>query len=196
VSEKGFFCFKKGVEMVEIELERIYLAGVLPSELLQCRSEIISDVYVPDTAAHAILRLRHKGEAYEITKKTPIDGTDSSRQTEHTIQLTQAEYEALAACSAKSFVKRRFYCEIDGHKAEIDVYQEKLAGLIVIDFEFDSNEELDAFQKPDFCLADVSQDAVTAGGKLAGLRYEDIAGELQSKYGYERMMIKGVNDEV
>lgn len=182
--------------MIEIERERTYLAGSLPAELLECRSELISDVYVPDTVPHAHLRLRHKGDSYVITKKTPLDGTDSSRQSEHTIALDRAEYEALAGCSVKKFAKRRFYCEIDGHKAEIDVYLEKLAGLVVIDFEFESNEELDAFEKPNFCLADVTQDEVTAGGMLAGRSFDDIADELRQNYGYEPLLIKGVNDEV
>lgn len=182
--------------MIEIERERTYLAGSLPSGLLQCRSEIISDVYVPDTVSHAHLRLRHKGDSYVITKKTPLEGMDSSRQSEHTITLDQAEYEALAGCSTKKFLKRRFYCEIDGHKAEVDIYLERLAGLVVIDFEFESNEEMDAFEKPDFCLADITQDEVTAGGMLAGRSYDDIANELRQKYGYEPLIIKGVNDEI
>lgn len=182
--------------MIEIERERTYLASSLPPELLRCRSEIISDVYVPDTAAHATLRLRHRGDSYVITKKRPLQDTDSSRMSEDTITLDKEEYEALASCSTKTFVKRRFYCEIDEHKAEIDVYLEKLAGLVVIDFEFESNEELEAFKKPAFCLADVTQDEVTAGGKLAGQSFEDIADELREKYGYEPMVIKGVNDEV
>ncbi len=170
--------------MVELELEKTYLAKYLPHNLLTLRSEVISDVYIPATAEHAMLRLRHKGDTYCITKKVPVSGTDSSRQHEHTIDLSVQEYEALASCSAKKFVKRRYFTEFNGHSAEVDVYQEDLAGLVVIDFEFPSDEAMQQFSPPDICLADVTQDALIAGGKLAGKTYEDIRQELEA-YKYQ-----------
>ena len=75
---------------------------------------------------------------------------------------------------------------IAGHDAEIDVYGEKLAGLVVADFEFPSEAEKDAFVKPDICLADVTQEEVTAGGYISGKSYDDIAVVLQ-KYCYRKL---------
>lgn len=174
--------------MVELEREKTYLAKFLPADLKTAQSEIIADVYVPETANHPSLRLRHRGDKYEITKKVPIDGKDSTRQNEHTIPLTQEEYRALEKCSKKVFTKRRYYCVIDGYKAEVDVYQGALAGLVVIDFEFTGDAEMQAFKPPAVCLADVSQEAFTAGGKLAGKSYKDIETELKS-YGYQPLKI-------
>jgi CYTH domain-containing protein len=125
-----------------------------------------------------------------ITKKYPADsggGTDgdSSRMVEHTIPLSRAEYDALNAYDGRKFKKRRFAYEVDGYAAEVDVYLDKLAGLVVIDFEFDSDEAMERFKKPDFAGADVTQEGVIAGGTLSGKSYADIAEHLSAEYGYE-----------
>jgi len=54
-------------------------------------------------------------------------------------------------------VKRRYKIKINGRIAELDVYQEKLVGLVVIDFEFDNEAEMRSFATPEFVLADVTQ---------------------------------------
>lgn len=167
----------------EIELERTYLVKALPDNLDTFPSEIIHDIYVPAEAFHPHLRLRHRGDHYEITKKVPTDGTDSSKQFEHTIELEKEEFEALAKSSTKDIKKRRYTVEIDGRKAELDVYMDKLAGLAVIDFEFDDEAQMRAFPMPDIALADVTQDETTAAGFLAGKSLDDITSRLK-KYGF------------
>lgn len=165
--------------MTELELEKTYLAAYLPQELATLAFERIADVYVPESVEHAVLRLRHKGDTYCITKKIPVSGDDSSRQHEHTILLSREEYEALATCSKKQFTKRRYNLELGGRQAELDVYEGDLAGLVVIDFEFATDEEMANFSAPDICLVDVTQDALIAAGKLAGKTYEDIRTQLE-----------------
>lgn len=163
----------------EVELEKTYLARYIPAQIDGAKSKIIRDVYIPEAADHAVLRLRQIGRAYEITKKMPIDRNDSARQLEQTIPLVEDEYNALAGVSNKVLVKERFYCTVFGHTAEVDVYMEDLAGLVMIDFEFQTEEEMAAFEPPEFCLADVSQDVVSAAGKLAGKTYADIQARLE-----------------
>lgn len=175
--------------MVELELEKTYLLKELPAGLADCKSEILSDAYIPVTARHPHLRLRRKGDRYELTKKEPVDGTDSSRQNEHTIRLTPEEAAAFDNIEAKRFTKRRYYCTVDGFAAEVDLYQEALEGLAVIDFEFKSEAALEAFEMPSICLADVTQEEALAGGILAGKTYADLAGVLSS-YGYKPVFLK------
>lgn len=170
----------------EIEYEKTYLAKRLPEGLASARSVVIRDVYVPETARHAVLRLRAKDDSYVITKKTILHGTDSSIMNEETIPLSTEEYQALASCSKKEFVKRRHFMKIEGHDAEVDVFEEKLKGLVIIDFEFPSEKEKQQFVMPDICLADVTQEEGIAGGILAGKSYEDIESLLKS-YQYERI---------
>jgi len=170
----------------EIEYERTFLLKSLPEGIENAKSVLISDVFVPDTARHPHLRLRQKDDTYVITKKVPIKEGDSSQQYEHTIELEKEEFEALAGCSKKRFVKRRYFMNLAGRPAEVDVYHELLEGLAVVDFEFDSESEKDKFATPDFVLVDVTQDEVLAGGFLAGKSLDDIM-PLISKYGYMKL---------
>jgi CYTH domain-containing protein len=177
--------------MIELERELSYLINELPENLNKFPSKIIEDNYIPREADHPVIRIRRDGDNLFITKKYPKDTADgvgdgdSSHMIEHTIPLSRAEYEALNSCDGRRFKKRRFAYEIDGHKADLDVYLDKLAGLAVIDFEFKSEEEMNSFKKPNFVGADITQDHSLAGGMLCGKSYADITGHLKAKYDYE-----------
>lgn len=172
--------------MIEVELELTYLVRELPKGLLQVPSKLIADVYLPPTSSHSCLRLRQNGDQYEITKKIPVDNADASHQHEHTIKLTEHEFAALAVAPGKRVAKRRYVYDYRGRVAEIDVFLEDLEGLVLADFEFDDRDEQLAFKMPDFCLADVTQEAFVAGGMLAGKAYDNIAAELK-EYNYTKI---------
>lgn len=169
-----------------IELEKTYLAKYVPGGAWECESKEIIDVYFPKIVEHPILRLRKRGEKYEMTKKQPVDGNDSSRQHEHTIELSEEEFAALAKADGKRVAKRRYYFPHDGRTLEIDVFFENLSGLVVVDAEFETVEEMASFIMPDFCLVDVTQDALVAGGMLAGKSYAQIEDGLK-RYGYGKI---------
>lgn len=178
--------------MVELEREYTFLMNELPEDLSDFPSKIIEDNYIPSNAKHPITRIRRSGDKYVITKKYPEasieenhEHGDSSRMIEHTIELSRAEYDSLNQVSGKRFKKRRFNYDFNGYAAEIDVYLGDLSGLVVVDFEFDSDAAMAAFEKPDFVGADVTQESLTAGGRLCGKSYSDIGAELLEKYGYE-----------
>lgn len=167
-----------------VELERTFLARALPAEIAGVKGKEMVDVYVPDTKGlHPVLRIRRKYDTYEITKKQPVVDGDASIQNESTIVLNKGEYEALIRCSSSRVTKIRYNVTIDGYDAEVDVFQEDLEGLVLIDFEFDTEQEKDAFEAPKVCLADVTQEETIAGGYLAGKTYADIANKLKT-YGY------------
>ncbi len=168
----------------EIEYELTFLARALPLEISGLKPKRLIDIYVPeDMSVHPHLRLRQKGNSYEITKKQPVADGDSSTQVEITIPLKKEEFDTLATSSKRSVVKDRYKVIIASRPAEVDVFRDKLEGLVLIDFEFASQKEKAAFKAPDICLADVTQEAFTAGGLLAGQSYANIAAELK-KYGY------------
>jgi CYTH domain-containing protein len=177
--------------MIELEREYTFLVEKLPDDLDKFPSKIIEDNYLPKEAKHPLIRIRRNGEKLVITKKYPVDSADggahgdSSHMVEHTIELTREEYDALNSYDGKRFKKRRFAYKIDGYDAEVDVYLGKLAGLVVVDFEFDSDEAMHNFKKPDFAGADITQEIITAGGMLCGKSYLDIAKPLREKYNYE-----------
>jgi adenylate cyclase len=185
-----------------IELERTFLAKYLPGDLQDCESKEIIDIYIPQDVKHPCLRLRKNGDRYEMTKKAPIKEGDATIQKEQTIILTRDEFESLSKVEGKRIYKIRYYYPSTGSTgslqagsgqvpykdliAEFDVFQEDLDGLVLVDFEFKGEKEKDDFRKPDFCLADVSQEQFIAGGMLCGKEYTQIEGKLKG-FGYNKL---------
>lgn len=159
---------------MEIELERTFLIKKIPTGLENCKTVEILDIYIPQTASHPIVRIRKKGDVFEMTKKEPMKGTDSSEQGEQTISLSKQEFSELESLEGKRLRKIRYFYPFENKTAEIDVFLDDLKGLVLVDFEFKSSEEKEKFSMPNFCLADVTQDKFTAGGWLAGRKYSDI----------------------
>lgn len=56
----------------EIELELTFLAKELPKDIKTVKPTRIIDIYIPDTPKHSHLRLRQKGDKYEMTKKCQL----------------------------------------------------------------------------------------------------------------------------
>lgn len=163
----------------QVEHELTFLATDLPPELTASTPERIVDVYVPsDPAQHPRLRLRRRGERFELTKKLPVRAGDASAHRELTIPLTAEEFEELAV-GDRRVEKVRHQAEVQGHRVEVDVFTGALAGLVLIDVEFGSRAELLGYAPPDFFGPDVTQEDLIAGGLLAGRRFADIAPDLE-----------------
>lgn len=160
--------------MIEIELEKTYLVKNPPSDLEKYPKVELIDIYLPKSSPHPDLRIRRKGEKYEITKKSPVKDNDASAQTEHTIKLTKEEYQTLEKIDGLKIRKFRYSYPYGGQTGEIDVFQDNLSGLILADFEFKTEKERDEFPLPSFCLADVTNDPVIAGGILASKKFSDL----------------------
>jgi CYTH domain-containing protein len=165
----------------ELEIELTFLASYIPDEIKNVEPIFYSDMYIPMESDFAVLRLRKKGDKYEITKKIPVNEGDFSAHTEHTIPLLESEYAALKRSKGKVIEKFRYSVKIEGHRAEVDVFTGGMRGLVLIDFEFSSGVEMSAFVPPACCLIDVTQERVILGGQLAGLNYKDIEGWLTEK---------------
>jgi len=160
------------------ELELTYLMKNIPDGLFDSPSKRIVDHYIPLESKHPTLRLRKNGEKMELTKKEPIADGDSSRQLEETIPLTADEYEAIVKIPAKKVSKARYYYPYQDRTLEVDVFDEDLAGLILVDVEFEEQGEKEKFVMPEFCLIEVTQDKNLAGGMLAGKSFADIQVDL------------------
>ena len=163
-----------------IEREKTFLAKYIPQDVLTCESKDIIDIYIPKNQTHSHLRIRKSGDVCEITKKVQVEKDDASTQKEFTIPLTKEEYEALSVLPGKRVEKRRYYYPYNGKTIEFDVFLGDLSGLVLVDVEFDTAEEKTAFDMPDFCLADITQEEFIAGGMLCGKTYEDISAQLQA----------------
>lgn len=189
VTSDGFELWYTNLSMQE-EFELTFLAKKLPEGFSKSLpSKEILDIYIPRSIEHPILRIRKNGDSYEITKKQPVSGTDSSHQTENTIPLTKEEFEDLSTLPGKRLRKIRYFYSENRIDYEIDVFKDDLEGLVVVDVEFDSNEQKAEFSAPAWVLADVTQDKFIAGGMLCGRSYDDIEAELQSR-NYQKIILE------
>ena len=170
-----------------VELEKTFLLKELPKDLSKSESKEILDVYIPISISHPILRIRKKGDTFEITKKFPVTEEDFSVQKEQTIALSEKEFVALLKIPGKKVKKMRYYYPLGKYIAEIGIFLDDLKGLALVDVEFNSAEEKEKFQMPDFCLADTTQEYFLAGGFLAGKKYSDIEPFLK-KYNYKKII--------
>jgi CYTH domain-containing protein len=173
---------------MEIELERTFLLKYKPENLEQSPSCEILDIYFPETSEHPVLRLRSRdNKKFEMTKKFSCGSHDGSEHEEHTIKLSKEEFDSLVKQDGKRIFKKRYYYETpNGIKAEVDIFLEKLKGLCVVDFEFNTNEEKEKFIPPDFCSSEITPDIQLAGGILAGGEYEKIEKHLE-QYNYKKL---------
>lgn len=174
--------------MKELELELTYLAKSFPPQLKKTASKRLTDVYIPQQSTFPILRLRQKGNSYEITKKIAVTKGDFSKHVEHTIPLSEDEYIALKNSSSRRVEKDRYTIDIAGNLVEIDVFLGDLTGLVLMDFEFKTEQAKNNFVPPDFCLADVTQENFILGGQLAGQSYADIEKDLD-RFGYRKLAL-------
>ena len=170
-----------------IERERTFLARMLPDNLIAFPSKEVFDIYIPRSSAHPVLRIRKNGDAYEMTKKEPVHDGDSSEQLETTIPLTKEEFGELSLLEGKRVRKIRYFVPWNNCTLEVELFKDALEGLVLVEVEFNSTEEKDAFVPPDFCLADVTQEEFTAGGMLCGKSYKDIEKDLQ-RYDYKPIL--------
>ncbi|HSX32479.1 MAG TPA: hypothetical protein VLF43_04395 [Candidatus Saccharimonadales bacterium] len=172
-----------------VEYELTYLAREIPIEIRQAQPLRMVDFYVPeDQALHPHLRLRRKGKGYEITKKLQVTEGDASVHTEQTIPLDQTEFESLSSGHSRIVEKDRYEVIINGRPAEVDIFSGKLTGLVMIDFEFLSEADKQAFTPPSCCLADVTQAEFVMGGMLSGKSYDDISTKL-TELGYQPLHV-------
>ncbi|MFH1053085.1 MAG: hypothetical protein V1740_01585 [Candidatus Woesearchaeota archaeon] len=172
-----------------IELELTYLAKYIPKGLKDCESREIIDIYIPKQSDHPTLRIRKNGNKFEITKKEPTADGDASHQEEQTIILTESEFNTLSRLDGKKVHKIRYLYNHDGKTAEFDVFQGPLAGLVVIDIEFNKVKEKESFQMPDFCLAEVTHELWVAGGMICGKSYEDVEEKLRN-FKYKKLFLE------
>ena len=181
---KSSLCVRKYRALIQLwpmkEIELTFLPKYLPRGVLLSPSKVVEDLYIPASAKHPILRIRRNGDKYEITKKSPVSKKNASEQYEKTISLTKEEFAGLKKLAGKRVAKTRYYYKEDGATFEVGIFREKLTGLILVDIEFDSREQMRRFKAPPWLATNVTKETFLAGGMLAGKSYKDIEKKLEA----------------
>lgn len=134
----------------------------------------IEQFYLSDTLTPLRLR-RYNRDRFELTKKIPVSRDDLSRQDEINIPLEAEEFEDLKRLAKRGLQKQRYYFPLaDGLRAELDVYEGPLAGLVSVEVEFPDEASRERFQTPDWFGRDITQDEWATNSFLAGKSLEEI----------------------
>jgi adenylate cyclase len=147
------------------EIERKFLVPEPPADLDACPSTPIDQGYVAIAADGTEVRIRRRDGDATLTIKS---GPGRSRLEEE-LEIDDERFVRLWPLTAgRRIQKRRHLVEADGgHTIEVDVYTGDLAGLVVAEVEFASEEAADAWAPPAWFGPEVTDDARYKNQSLA-----------------------------
>ena len=134
-----------------MEIERKYLVKSLPDNLESYEKKRISQGYL---CTNPVVRIRRSNEEYFLTYK----GKGLMAREEHEFPLTAEAFEhMLPKIDGILIDKVRYIIPLDEkHVAELDIFQGTLAPLRLVEVEFESIEEANAFVPPAWFGDDVT----------------------------------------
>lgn len=163
------------------ELERRYLLADLPEGLSRADHHLqITDNYITGTR----LRIRKVRDprtnkwVVKFTQKFAPDPADLSRTTITNVYLNPHEADTLAVFEANEIRKNRYRFDFAGQTFSVDMFIGDLFGLVLAEVSFASDEALTEFPQPSFALAEVTNNEIFSGGRLAYLTFADLREEI------------------
>ncbi len=159
------------------EYERRFLLDEIPAGATDPRR--IVDLYVDGTR----LRLRRVDRPgaepdRKLGHKRRLNTSDPRAIMHTSLYLDEDEFRVLGALPAKRLVKTRWAIEVDGRPCAVNVFEESLAGLVLMEVDLGDPSLLDEFVPPSWAGSEVSDDEAFTGGGLAGKSLDDIADAL------------------
>ncbi|SHO53743.1 CYTH domain-containing protein [Anaerocolumna xylanovorans] len=144
-----------------METERKFLLRRLPGNLADYEKKKIEQGYL---CTNPVIRIRKSNEEYYMTYKSRLNVQADSRVAlvceEVELPLTkEAYYHLREKADSRLITKNRYLIPLsDGLKAELDIFEGELKGLIFAEVEFKSEEEAKDFKMPDWFLEEVTFD--------------------------------------
>ncbi len=135
-----------------MEIERKFLVRKLPEHLPDYRMHMIEQAYLN---TDPVVRVRREDEDYYMTYK----GRGLIAREEYNLPLNAAAYAHLKAkADGNVITKRRYLIPLDGLTAELDIFEGVFEGLCVVEVEFESLAQAEAFIPPAWFGRDVSEE--------------------------------------
>lgn len=136
-----------------MEIERKFIPTNLPEDLNQFKHHKIEQAYL-NTAP--VIRIRKQDDEYFLTYK----GGGMMAREEYNLPLNEKSYNhLLEKADGNIITKTRFLIPIhDGLTAELDIFEGKFAGMLLVEVEFDSIEQANNFVPPEWFGEDVTND--------------------------------------
>ena len=136
-----------------MEIEKKYLLKELP-DLSSCEYHKIEQAYL---CTGPVVRVRREDEKYYMTYK----GSGLMSREEYNLPLTAESYEHLKEKADGNIISKTRYLiplEKDHLVAEVDVFKKPFAPLIMAEVEFESEEQANAFEAPEWFGEEVTFD--------------------------------------
>lgn len=163
-----------------MELERRWLLASVPPDVV--RPIRITDRYLRETN----LRLRkmedREGSApplFKLAQKVRPDPEDPTHVSLTNLYIGAREYELLTIHPADVLVKIHYSLHAGGRHVIVNKFEGNLEGLVLLEADCGSEDEMAAYTPPDFVVREVSHDDRFSGGRLA----RTTAAELQKLLG-------------
>ncbi|MGB2791158.1 MAG: hypothetical protein WBC29_01245 [Candidatus Moraniibacteriota bacterium] len=131
--------------MDDIERERVFLLKELPKDLLEFKH---IDIKIGDVTLSNdvnVLKIRQKGDKYEIIRKEYIS---EQEKREFVVPLSAEEFALLFPVTKRRHAKKRFFYPLDKYVCEVDMYEGDMEGYARAEVEFDTTDEFLAFNPP------------------------------------------------
>ena len=148
-----------------IEIERKFLVPERPDDLDRHPSTAIEQGYLAIADDGTEVRIRRRGGSATLTVK----GAGGRSRVEEELDIDDERFERLWPLTEGRRIEKTRY-EIpteDGATIELDVYDGALAGLVVAEVEFDSEDAADHFAGPDWLGPEVTEDKRYKNQRLA-----------------------------
>lgn len=148
-----------------MEIEKKFIPKEIPKDLTQFEHHKIEQAYL-NTAP--VVRIRKQDDEYYLTYK----GGGMMAREEYNLPLNAESYQHLRKKADGNIItKTRYLIPInDGNlTAELDIFEDKFSGMLLVEVEFDSVEQADAFQKPDWFGEEVTHDKMYHNSYLSKL---------------------------
>ena len=136
-----------------MEIERKFLTKKIPFSLCQYTFYTILQSYI---SLDPTIRIRQSNTEYFLTVK----GKGHMTREEFELSITKEQYQKLQKkCDTPTVIKKRYIIPLQNNlKAEVDIYEGHLKGLITTEVEFPSEEMANTFISPDWFGEDITFD--------------------------------------
>ena len=113
---------------------------------------------------HPVVRVRKEDDEYYMTYK----GKGHIEREEYNLPLNKESYDHLIVkADGRIISKKRYLIPYDKYTIELDVFEKELAPLVIAEVEFESMDEAEAFNPPEWFGEDVSKDKNYTNAHLA-----------------------------
>jgi len=140
--------------MDNIERERVYLLKQIPPDIAQHKQIKIIVGDLSDSNDFDLLKVRQKGDHYELIKKEFIGPGETK---ENVIHINETEFNNILRSAVRRHAKIRVFYPLDKYLCEIDFYQDELNGYVRAEVEFENNEDYQSFVAPDWFGQEISK---------------------------------------